>query len=216
MPNQKDFGCIYKHTNLVHEGWSYIGQTTYDVKQRWKQNGHGYEKSYVFRKAIEKYGWENFSHEIIEDNIPIDKLDEREKYWISYFHTYVGDENSKGYNMTKGGNVGRGRICREETKNKTSSSLKGHAVNENTINRLIESNTGRKHTDEAKKKIREANIGRDRTPKPIKCIETGMCFPSINQAAIYYNKNKHWIYNRIDNPNYFIEDVHFTRINEHD
>lgn len=76
-------GCIYKHTNLIHKGWSYIGQTIYDIDVRWK-NGHGYDKCLVFKAAIEKYGWDNFSHEIIEENIPVSQLDDREQYWIAY------------------------------------------------------------------------------------------------------------------------------------
>lgn len=216
MSKRKEYGCIYKHTNKIHEGFSYIGQTIYKPTARWKAEGHGYEKSYVFRKAIEKYGWDNFDHEIIEDHIPIDKLDEREQYWIQYYHTYVGDPECKGYNMTLGGNVGRGRICREDTKEKTSNSLKGHAVSEHVSKRVSEASKGRKHTEETRAKIAAANVGRDRTSKPIMCVETGMIFPSINKASMYYKRNKHWIYNRLDNPEYFQEDLHFVKINTHD
>ena len=41
---------------------------------------------------------------ILEDNIKVDKLDEREIYWIKHFNTYKGN----GYNLTPGGNVLRG------------------------------------------------------------------------------------------------------------
>lgn len=43
--------------------------------------------------AMRKYGIE-----AIEENIPDDKIDERENYWISFFKTY-----SNGYNATAGG-----------------------------------------------------------------------------------------------------------------
>lgn len=95
-------GCIYKHTNLIHDNYSYIGQTICDVNHRW-ENGNGYKDCIVFYRAIQKYGWDNFSHEIIEDNIPIEQLDEREAYWIKYYHTYIHDPECCGYNMTAGG-----------------------------------------------------------------------------------------------------------------
>ena len=34
-----------------------------------------------FHRAIKKYGRNNFSLELVEDNIPFDKLDEKEKYY---------------------------------------------------------------------------------------------------------------------------------------
>jgi len=61
---------IYKHTlkeGYEHSGWSYIGLTQQTINKRWK-SGIGYKKQ-RFYDAIKKYGWENFSHEIIENNI---------------------------------------------------------------------------------------------------------------------------------------------------
>lgn len=93
---------IYKHTSP--SGKSYIGQTRQlDVKLRWA-NGSGYKKhNTIFYKAIKKYGWNNFAHEIIEDNIQTQELaNEREVYWIAYFDSF-----KNGYNSTPGGyNVG--------------------------------------------------------------------------------------------------------------
>lgn len=101
---------IYKHTLEIegpYKGWSYIGQTCIALHKRFR-NGKGYLKSQstaLFGKAILKYGWENFKHEILEENIDSKELaDERERFWIFYFHTYIGDPNCKGFNSTKGGN----------------------------------------------------------------------------------------------------------------
>ena len=60
---------IYKHTNKIN-GKIYIGQTHYkNVNERFK-NGLGYKRSdgkySYFWEAIQKYGWNNFSHEILE------------------------------------------------------------------------------------------------------------------------------------------------------
>lgn len=54
-------------------------------------------------KAIRKYGFENFELNILEDNIEgLDKLKEREQYWIQYYNTY---ELREHYNETPGGDV---------------------------------------------------------------------------------------------------------------
>lgn len=88
--------CIYKHTSPSNK--SYIGMTYRDPKARW-QNGAGYSIETKFGKAIQKYGWDNFTHEIIEVNIQtLDEAKEREIYWIDYFDSY-----KNGYNSTIGG-----------------------------------------------------------------------------------------------------------------
>lgn len=96
---------IYKHTNLIN-GKSYIGQTHFsNLNLRW-YNGKGYNKQTqpCFRDAINKYGWENFKHEVLETNIETKKeANEREKYWIAYYHTWVKDPLCNGYNLTAGG-----------------------------------------------------------------------------------------------------------------
>ena len=102
---------IYKHTLMLdcpHNGWSYIGQTTQKLAHRWGR-GSGY-KDQLFGEAIKNYGWENFSHDILEKNIKtLEEANEREKYWISYYHTWVQDPERKGYNATQGGDGSIGR-----------------------------------------------------------------------------------------------------------
>ena len=50
-------------------------------------------------KAFRKYGVENFTFEEIEE-VENDLLDEREKYWISFYDSYYN-----GYNSTIGGRL---------------------------------------------------------------------------------------------------------------
>lgn len=101
---------IYKHTNLIN-GKIYIGQTKQTANNRWA-NGLGYNpysnsRNCVFWNAIQKYGWNSFKHEIIEDNIQTkEEADKRETYWIKYFNSYIGFSNPNGYNMTLGGSSG--------------------------------------------------------------------------------------------------------------
>lgn len=59
---------------------------------------------------MRKYGVDNFIVEQIEE-IKNDMLDEREKYWIKYYDSYI--KNGKGYNCTLGGE-GNTTIDRDE------------------------------------------------------------------------------------------------------
>ena len=53
--------------------------------------------------AIRKYGVDAFIYEVIEE-CPLEKLDEREKYWITFYNTFKGF----GYNCNAGGGDSRG------------------------------------------------------------------------------------------------------------
>ena len=93
---------IYKITNLIN-GKSYIGQTN-NYKRRFtehKAKNYGADEAKILYDAIDKYGIENFSFEVIEDKT--ENYNEREKYWIAYYHTYVRDPECWGYNLTPGG-----------------------------------------------------------------------------------------------------------------
>ena len=72
---------IYRH--IAPDGKSYIGQTIQSVDDRW-DDGFGYLKTKTkFAKAIIKFGWDAFRHEILERDIPtIEMANERETYWI--------------------------------------------------------------------------------------------------------------------------------------
>jgi group I intron endonuclease len=101
-------GCIYLLRNLLN-GKGYVGQhknakTVEDV--RWKSHiVAALEKSskYYLHCAIRKYGVKKFSAEILWCG-PVDKLNEKEVYYIKKFHTFVDDPKGGGYNLTLGGN----------------------------------------------------------------------------------------------------------------
>ena len=96
-------GVIYKITNQVNNK-VYIGQTIQNLKDRWYRHcgysGSKGEQNMIIKKAIHKYGKENFNIKILEicDSV---ELNEKEKYWISKYNSY-----KNGYNATKGGQDG--------------------------------------------------------------------------------------------------------------
>lgn len=109
-------GHIYKVTNLINNK-VYIGQTIQDVKARWyrhcgKSGISQVELNTHFKRAILKYGKENFKVETIED-CDSSLLNEKEKYYISYFDSY-----SNGYNSTLGGSDGYKPYKTNEEENK--------------------------------------------------------------------------------------------------
>ena len=55
------------HTNLKNQK-KYIGITKLDVYTRWN-NGLGYSANEKFYSDIKKYGWDNFLHEILYENL---------------------------------------------------------------------------------------------------------------------------------------------------
>ena len=61
------------HTNLINNK-KYIGQTINTCNKRWA-NGKGYISCPKFYNAILKYGWENFSHIILECGLESEQLD---------------------------------------------------------------------------------------------------------------------------------------------
>ena len=96
-------GKIYKYTNLIN-GKVYIGQTKQTLEQRDYKHQTQLNDNTYFHRAIKKYGRDNFSLELVEDNIPFNELDEKEKYYINYFESFY--VTGKGYNLTQGGQWG--------------------------------------------------------------------------------------------------------------
>lgn len=97
-------GFIYKITNLKNNK-VYIGKTVISIESRWRGHKCAAKNNldkYVLHKAMRKYGIENFIIELIEE-CKNEVLDEKEKYYIKKFHSFLGDEFCNGYNMTLGG-----------------------------------------------------------------------------------------------------------------
>ena len=90
---------VYRHT--APNGKVYIGITKLKPEQRWR-HGDGYSSNIVFSRAIEKYGWDSFKHEVLLDGLTKNEAKEAEKRLIA---EHRATERSHGYNITPGGDV---------------------------------------------------------------------------------------------------------------
>ena len=63
--------CVYKHTSP--SGKVYIGISS-NIGIRWSRSGFRYTTyNSIFKRAIEKYGWNNIEHKILFDNLTKEK-----------------------------------------------------------------------------------------------------------------------------------------------
>lgn len=89
---------VYMHTSP--SGKRYIGITCRRPIRRWGGNGYGYIKNEYFWRAIQKYGWDNFSHEILYTNLTKEEAKQKEIELIAFYDL---TNPNKGYNITPGG-----------------------------------------------------------------------------------------------------------------
>lgn len=181
-------GLIYKITNNINNK-IYIGQTRNSLGRRWTEHKRDAKKnpdSALIHKAMAKYGIENFSIEIVEDNLTNEELNEREQYWIKKYDSFNNKE--KGYNLTSGGQ--QSTYISDETKEKhrynALHGITGHThlprdqvYTSEVRKRISEGNKGKKVSEETRKKLSAAGKGR-------KCSEKS------RQSLIKRNKERVW------------------------
>lgn len=107
---QQNNYIIYVHINKINHK-AYVGQTNQIPQRRWGKDGKGYSKQ-AFYNAIQKYGWDNFEHIILERGLTQEEANQKEKEYIQKFNSY-----EQGYNATTGG---QNRTLSQEEKDKIS------------------------------------------------------------------------------------------------
>lgn len=143
--------CVYVHTNKMN-GKKYVGQTCQNPKRRW-DNGNGYKRCLLFYRAIQKYTWNGFDHEIVATNLTKEEANNFEKILIAKLDTM---NPSIGYNLTSGGDS---PIFSDDTRQRMSESAKNRVTNE-WIEYISKINTGKKMSEETKKKISDCHKGK--------------------------------------------------------
>ena len=109
---------VYLHRNKIN-GKVYVGQTGQKLSYRWKQGGKGYETCCVMWKAIQKYGWDNFEHIVLKENLSLEEANFYEEYYIKKFNS---NDKKFGYNIRSGG---KNTHLSDATKQKLSKRFKG-------------------------------------------------------------------------------------------
>ena len=202
---------IYIHKNKKN-GKVYIGQTRQEDLNRRFKGGSGYKGSPHFYRAIQQDGWDSFEHFVLEENIPFDLVDEREKFWIKAFDS---TNSEKGYNITPGGKIKpenqkkvnvncKAVVCKETGQIFSSlveaalwAGMKKTSTSNITQQILGKKSSAGKHPQTGEKlhwyfledKDSAAEIRPSIKPgaKKVKNLDTGKIFDSINDAAKFYN-----------------------------
>lgn len=132
---------IYKITNKLN-GKIYIGQKSYvDKSSMSDYYGGGVE----IKRAIKKYGKENFTREILYSRIRDQATADSMEIWT--IEKYNSTNPEIGYNISKGGKVFE---CTAKMRNKISGSLKKYFAENGCHNK------GRKMSDEQRVKCSNA------------------------------------------------------------
>lgn len=144
---------IYKITNKLN-GKFYIGKhITENIDDGYMGSG------LAIRRAIKKYGVENFTKEILFDVYGEDLMNFLEEAIVD--EAFVAREDT--YNIALGGQGGRLLLnyspLSEETKKKISQAHKGKHLSEETIQKMLKTRQGYHHSKETRKKMSDAAKG---------------------------------------------------------
>ena len=147
---------VYKHTSP--NGKVYIGITSKDVKVRWS-NGKSYRNNKHFRWAIEKYGWDNFKHEILNTDLTKEEAMSIERELIA---RYKSNDQEYGYNVSSGGESSSGYRHTEEEKQRIANSLRGVKHTEERCRKQSISKKRQWEDPEYRKRMTEVHLGKQR------------------------------------------------------
>ena len=160
------YGYVYKTTNLVN-GKIYVGQKKSD-----KFIPTYFGSGTLIRRAVEKYGADNFKVEIIDSSEDAFDLDERETFWIEELKSNFKYGN---YNIADGGYLAKYDFNEQPEWRQ-----------EEIRAKLSKVNLGRKRTPETRKRISESQT------MGVNVYEYGVLvhsFESAKECREYFKNN---------------------------
>lgn len=168
------FSCIYLWTNLVN-GKKYVGQTQC-FGQRMARYRCGYRKTNI-EKAIHEYGIENFDIVVLERDVPLDMLNEREQYWIDCYQTY---DEKYGYNVQRYARSNRGYKHTQEWRDKFSTTLKDKWANDEEYRKFwSDKMSGENNYFYGKKLCGDKNGHATK----VRCVELDKIYTTVKEAS---------------------------------
>lgn len=174
-------GAIYAIENKIN-GKMYIGLSK-NIRRRFKTHKNKLERGCHFNQhlqnAYNKYGKESFKFKVIEKRISVEKLGQKEKYYIDKFDTV-----KSGYNMKTGGY--EGWKFSEEVKKKISKSREGMKLSQQHKESIGAFFRGCTLKKEHRNKISKALKGRSFTKEHKNNISAAMS----GRESSFYNKYK--------------------------
>jgi group I intron endonuclease len=202
MNLRNKIGFIYKITSP--NGKVYIGQTLNFKNRKYYYRSGNFQAQIKLHNSVMFYNWcPADAIEIIEECLCGEGksiLNEREKYWISYYDSF-----KNGLNCNEGGNGNVGHKHSNESKAKMSESKIGVRHSEERNKRKSEYTKGRKHTESSKKKMSDVKkermndeikdkirlglignkngIGNKGRSKKILCLNNNIIYDSIRKAC---------------------------------
>lgn len=192
---------VYQHKNKLN-GKIYFGITSRKPEERWGANGCNYKGTPHFFAAIKKYGWNNFEHNILYENLTKEEALSKEKELIKKHNT---QNKNIGYNILEGGQItklpievrkkmsnsmmgnknGYGHPCSEEKKKKISMAQKGKKLTTDHKHKLSEAAKKRHVPCSETKKIKLSQNYPHK--KKVVCIETDYVYSSVRECARQLN-----------------------------
>ena len=172
---------VYLHRNKINNK-CYVGKTCQKPKTRWGKDGWHYHEQPYFYRAIKKYGWNNFDHIILEENIPANKIDERECYWAGYYHALAPE----GYSLQVGKyDIKQSSIVLRQTRSEASLKKWQNPEYQEKISK-IKKDFWETASEDCKQKmlanLDRSGAGSKARSKKVECIETHMIYVSTREA----------------------------------
>lgn len=203
---------VYMHRCLINRK-VYIGITN-NRERRWRFKGIEYkppkkdnQNGRSFWNAIQKYGWDNFEHIILQENLSFEEAIDLE---IEYIKKYDSTNKKCGYNISKGGNGGKiyeehpkGMLGKKQTKYQIETQREWASKNENncmTNGQVVWGKThnhprgmkGKTHSEEYKEMLKSRTGEKSTFRREVKCTMPNgeiLNFPTVRSCAEHLGLN---------------------------